>query len=59
MECRWCRNSRKKGNNTVFCMLFGIMVHVMHAGCKYFREKGEGNDTTGNRMDDPAAEARR
>ena len=61
MLCKWCANGRKNSQRGVYCLLFGIMIHYEHSGCKYFKEKSEGNATTEHRdeMDDPAEEERR
>lgn len=54
MNCGVCGNSRKNSENGVYCALFGIMIHRRHQGCRYFREKDEGNDTDRNRLAGPA-----
>ena len=50
MLCKWCQNGKTKTSGYVYCLLFGIMINHKHQGCKYFKEKDEGNatDRTGN-----------
>lgn len=58
MLCKGCANGRRNSRDGIYCMLFGIMIHGTHRGCKYFQEKDEGNDTDKHRhrLDDSAAE---
>lgn len=45
MECGKCRNARKNSKNGVYCLLFGIMIHALHSGCRYYKTEDEGNAT--------------
>jgi len=38
LNCGNCCNRRRSGGTNVFCLLFGIMIHRNHRGCKYHRE---------------------
>lgn len=53
--CGTCGNGKKAGGAT-WCLLLGIMIRSSYSGCKYFREKDEGNATAGDRneLDAPA-----
>jgi len=38
-RCEGCEHSRKNSRDGIWCVLFGIMVHRAHEGCRYHREK--------------------
>lgn len=57
MFCKWCQHGKQKGQESIYCVLFGIMIHHEYNGCKYFKEKDEGNATSGNRNGVDAAHA--
>ena len=41
-ECSGCANSRRNSRDSVYCVLFGIMIGAKHKGCKY--HKGGADD---------------
>ena len=44
-NCGNCMKGKKACRNGVYCRLFGFMINERHEGCKYHKEKDEGNDT--------------
>lgn len=51
--CGECDRGKNYSRECVYCLLFGIMIHRNHTGCKYHREgdlneqvqEPEGGDT--------------
>ena len=35
--CIGCANSRRNNRDSVYCVLFGIIIGSMHSGCKYYQ----------------------
>lgn len=59
-NCGNCLKGKRACRNGVYCRLFGIMINEKHEGCKYYKEKDEGNGTTTgdrNELDASAAQA--
>ena len=59
MNCGNCGHSKKNSRDGVYCLMFGIMVNRRHEGCRYYKEKEDVGNDTGNRneLDAAAAEA--
>jgi len=38
MNCGKCENAKRNSRESVYCLLFGIMINRNHRGCKYHRE---------------------
>ena len=50
MSCRNCEESKRHGENAVYCVLYGIVIRANYPGCKY---------DTGGKKDEKTSETDR